>query len=144
MAAPSRRRLTELCDPRRIVLRAARATDARIRDLEERIRSSLALALEAARARASGARESEIAKRMEASGAYQLHHVRPFADLAASLPDDIREFELGAAMELRARLLFEPLEKAARGERAIWAALMAKLEHGLLGSPAATRTAKKK
>jgi hypothetical protein len=119
-------RIAALCDGPRIARAAMRATESRLRDLDERVRSSVALAADAARSRAEGAGESEVARRIEAGGAYQLHHVRPFAELTASLPDDVRAFELGPAMEARARLLFEPLAAAARAELAIWSDLVAR------------------
>jgi hypothetical protein len=128
LSALQRRRVAQLCDLKRIVREAIRRVRERISDLDERIRSSLALSEHAARLRARGARDDEIARRLEAERAYRLHHVRPFSAVIGSLPAPQRAFELGPAMELRARLLFEPLAAAARAELGVWARVLEGIE----------------
>jgi hypothetical protein len=128
LSALQRRRVAQLCDLKRIVREATRRVRERISDLDERIRSSLALSERAARLRARGARDDEVARRLEAEKAYQLHHVRPFAAVIGALPKPQRGFELGPAMELRARLLFEPLAAAARAELGVWARVLEEVE----------------
>jgi hypothetical protein len=124
LPAAARKRLAQLCDLPRIVREAMQRVKDRIADLDERVRSSLALSEQAARLRARGEGEDEIARRLEAERAYQLHHVRPFSAVIGSLPEAQRAFELGPAMDLRARLLFEPLAEAARAELAVWARVL--------------------
>jgi hypothetical protein len=53
--------------------------------------------------------------------------VRPFADFITSLPEDLFRFELSEGIDLRRRLLFEPLAEEIRAQAAILDGLDVKL-----------------
>ncbi len=121
----TRRRVTALLDPHRALTVGKRALAALRADLEERVRSSLAID-DAAR-RAGPRADQEAARFVEELGGYQLQRVRPLGDLLLALPGDVRAFELARGMRLRAELLFAPLAEAVRGEQGILEALGEKL-----------------
>jgi hypothetical protein len=111
-------RLRKVLDPRRLIAHARRRLARVVADLEERVTSSASVSEDAARMRRRGASDEEIARRLERLGAYQLQHVRSFADFALALPPDLRAFELGAALDVRSRLLFVTLADQARAQAA--------------------------
>jgi hypothetical protein len=87
-----------------------------LRDLDERVASSLSVAREAEDLRRAGASDQTIALELERLGAYQLQHVRSFATIVLSFQDDLRNFELGPGFLLRSRLLFETFASTARAQ----------------------------
>lgn len=123
--APAKARA--LLDPARVVVRARRRAERVLADLEERIRSSHAVAEVAKRARARGASAREIAREVDAAGAYQLQHVREFSSFIVALPEALRDFELGPAFAARSDMLFVTLAARARAEISAWDALAARM-----------------
>ncbi|WP_257447930.1 hypothetical protein [Archangium lipolyticum] len=119
LSTPARRRVARMLDPSRILREARRSTAAVLADLEERVRSSLVFEEAARDALAKEASAEEVARRWESLGSYQLHRVRPLAEVLLGLPDDLRRFELEKGMGVRARLLFEPLAERTRAELAL-------------------------
>jgi hypothetical protein len=116
LSATARRRVAQVLDPVRILRAARRGTAAVLADLEERVRSSLALEEAARGALGQGASEEQVVRSWESLGSYQLHRVRPLAEVLLALPEDLRRFELAEGMGVRARLLFAPLAERARAE----------------------------
>ncbi len=110
------RRVVGLLDPLRLLRSARSALRTLLADLDERVRSGHDLVAEAREATSEGAGPSEIARRLERRSAYQLHRVRPFTELVASLPEDLQRFELGEGIGLRVDLLFAPLAAQARAQ----------------------------
>lgn len=119
LSTTARRRVARVLEPARILREARRNTEAVLADLEERVRSSRELEEAAARALEEGASEEQVVRRLESLGSYQLHRVRPLAELLLGLPDDLRRFELTKGLGLRSRLLFAPLAERARAELAL-------------------------
>ncbi|CAN5566674.1 hypothetical protein BH09MYX1_BH09MYX1_59320 [soil metagenome] len=109
-----------LLDPARVVVRARRRVDRVLRDLEDRIRTSHAVAEVATRTRARGAAPRVVAEAVERAGAYQLQHVREFSSFVVALPDALRDFELGDAFSVRSALLFSTFAARARSELEAW------------------------
>jgi hypothetical protein len=95
--------------PHRLIARAKRKLAQVRADLDERVRSSALLAARAEQLRQGGCGDDEIARSLESLGAYQLQHVRSFAEFVLELPPDLRRFELGAGLVARNRLLFATL-----------------------------------
>jgi hypothetical protein len=114
-AAESRRLRGEL-DARKLLGRTRRRFQRLLRDLDERVASSLSVAREAEDLRRRGASDRSIALELERLGAYQLQHVRSFATVVLSFPDDLRNFELRRGFLLRSRLLFETFAATARAQ----------------------------
>ncbi|MBJ6760439.1 hypothetical protein JGU66_06665 [Myxococcaceae bacterium JPH2] len=124
--APSlsvRRRVERALDPLRLVREAHRTASAVLQDLEERVSTGLKYESRTRDALARGVPEADIVRELEAAGSYQLHRVRPLAELLLALPEDLRHFELTQGMGLRSRLLFAPLAERARAERDVLARL---------------------
>ncbi|OJT26807.1 hypothetical protein BO221_01925 [Archangium sp. Cb G35] len=119
LGTAARRRVAQVLDPARILRNARRNTAAVLADLEERLRSGLALEEAAGEALAEGASEAQVVRRLESLGSYQLHRVRPLAELLLGLPDDLRRFELTEGIGMRSRLLFAPLAERSRAELAL-------------------------
>jgi hypothetical protein len=115
-SSPEGERLRSLLDPHRLIARARHRLARVVADLEERVSSSASVASDAARMRARGSSDEDVALRLERLGAYQLQHVRSFAEFALALPPDLRAFELGAALDVRSRLLFVALADQARAQ----------------------------
>jgi len=109
-------RLSAELSPHNLVRRARRRIQRLLRDLEERVASSVSVAREAEQRRREGASPRSIALELERLGAYQLQHVRSFATIVLSFPDDLRDFELGPGFVLRSRLLFETFASTARAQ----------------------------
>jgi hypothetical protein len=91
-----------MLEPARILREARRSTQAVLADLEERVRTSLALEEASRGALKDGASEEQVVRRLESLGSYQLHRVRPLAEVLLGLPDDLRRFELTQGMGVRA------------------------------------------
>ncbi len=123
--AEARRRVTTLLDPERALRVGRRSLTVLLADLEERVRSSVAMEEHARAAGPKGDRDA--ARLLERLGGYQLQRVRPLGELLLALPEDVRAFELSRGLRLRAELLFGPLAEAVRAQRAILDALGAKV-----------------
>ncbi len=119
LSASARRRVAQVLDPVRILREARRSTTTVLADLEERVRASLEMDEAAREALGTGASEEQAVRKLEALGSYQLHRVRPLAEVLLGLPEDLRRFELTEGMGVRARLLFAPLAERARAELAL-------------------------
>jgi hypothetical protein len=102
-------------DARKALKAAQRGLDALSRDLEERVRSSLAI--EASSRSAPG--ELDMSSLFAEHGGYQLERVKPLKELLAGLPSDVRAFEEARGIRLRRELLFAPMAQAIRGQQAI-------------------------
>ena len=116
LSAAARRRVARLLDPARLLREARRHTQAVLADLEERVRSSLAIESSVSEALASGASPAQVVRRMESLGSYQLQRVRPLAQVLLELPEDLQRFELLEGWTTRSRLLFAPQAERARAE----------------------------
>lgn len=110
------RPITRKLDPLRVVDRMKARIARVLSDLDERIQSSARVATEAARLKRSGHSEQVIARRLQALGAYQLQHVRSFAEFSLAMPAELRAFELGPAVALRSQLLFVTFAEQLRAE----------------------------
>lgn len=119
LSTTARRRVARVLEPARILREARRSTQAVLADLEERVRSGAVLEEAARGALEEGATEEQVVRRLESLGSYQLHRVRPLAELLLGLPDDLRRFELEKGIGVRTRLLFAPLAERARAELAL-------------------------
>lgn len=117
----------KILDPAALLRSASLRAERLVSDLDERVRSSNALADASRAARERGASDEDIAAGLEKESAYQLNRVRPLATLLLSLPADLRAFELDQGMAMRCRLLFEPLAQRARAELEITRTLMRNL-----------------
>ena len=127
-APPSRRRgIAERLSPERLLRTAERCVERIIADLDERVRSSEAMQLEARALRRAGTRESSIAAALDGQNAYQLQHVRAFAEVLRALPPDLLRFEVDEGLGLRSEILFAPMAALARAQRTILAALRGSL-----------------
>ncbi|WP_395812171.1 hypothetical protein [Archangium minus] len=135
LSTAARRRVARMLEPARLLRNARRSTEAVLADLEERVRSSFALEAAARASLEAGASEEQVVRKLESLGSYQLHRVRPLAEVLLSLPDDLRRFELESGMGMRARLLFAPLAERARAELA----LLERLEQHLTPHDKASR-----
>jgi hypothetical protein len=119
LAATKRRRVAELLDPRLVIKASRRALARVLADVETRATEGGALSRAAHAARAEGASLDDIAARLERLSPYQMHRVRPFAELLTSLPEDLLAFELAEGIDLRVELIFEPVAERIRRELAI-------------------------
>lgn len=128
LKATESERVRDDLDPRKLVGRARRRVERLLRDLDERVASSSRVAREAEELRRAGASDRVIALELERLGAYQLQHVRSFASIVLSFPEDLRNFELGPGFVLRSRLLFETFAATARAQLRAVDELAARLE----------------
>lgn len=114
------RRVRARLDPRAILkAERRRLTDALV-DLEARRDAGPVLAAAARAALAAGADPMGAAARLEAEGLpYQLHAMRPLAEVVRALPEPLRRFEMEQGLELRARWMFAPLCEELRGRIAV-------------------------
>jgi hypothetical protein len=135
-----RRRVGDLLDPRRVLRAAQRALREVLADVELRAKQASELDREARAALAAHTPPAEIAARLEKLSPYQLHRVRPFADFITSLPEDLFRFELSEGIDLRRRLLFEPLAEQIRAQAAILDGLDLKLAARSLGGVEGAQT----
>lgn len=133
LSTTARRRVARVLEPGRILREARRSTQAVLADLEERVRSGAELEAAARGALEEGASEEQVVRRLESLGSYQLHRVRPLAELLLGLPDDLRRFELEKGLGVRSRLLFAPLAERARAELALLERLEQHLTAGFSG-----------
>ena len=104
----TRRRVSNILDPKRIVKRAIRDCELLVTDLKQRLELDRALEAEVAKLRAT-ASDAEIAFALTNIGAYQLERIQPLRQLMSMLPDDLRRAELTSGVSGRRRMLFEPL-----------------------------------
>lgn len=94
-------------DPVRILLAERRRLEGAVHDLDDRVRHGLEME---ALARTGPDDVPGMSRLLQSRGAtYQLHPMRNFAELVATLPPALARFELGPGMGLRARTLFSPL-----------------------------------
>jgi hypothetical protein len=127
-APPSRRKaIAEQLSSDRLLRIAERRVERVVSDLDERVRSSEAMQREARTLRRAGTAESAIAIALDRRDAYQLQHVRGFAEVLRGLPPDLLRFELDEGLGLRSELLFAPMAAVARAQRTILGALRANL-----------------
>jgi hypothetical protein len=119
LAPSERRRAAELLDPHRVIEAARRTLALVLADVETRAAEGYALGRAAHAARGEGASLDEIAARLERLSPYQMHRVRPFAEMLMSLPEDLLRFEVSEGIELRVKLIFEPLAEQIRRQLAI-------------------------
>ncbi|HEY2516192.1 MAG TPA: hypothetical protein VGI39_35215 [Polyangiaceae bacterium] len=117
--AARRARARTLLDPERLLQEAERRVERVTADLEERVRSSEAMQREALAMRRGGLPEGAIASALDRRGAYQLQHVRAYAEVMRSLPEDVLRFEVGEGLGVRSEVLFEPMVELAGAQRAI-------------------------
>jgi hypothetical protein len=106
---------------------AERRTERMIADLDQRVRSSETMQREARTLRRAGADDGSIAARLDGQDAYQLQHVRGFAEVMRALPPDLLRFEVEEGVGLRSEILFAPMAALARAQRGILAVLREEL-----------------
>jgi hypothetical protein len=128
--AARRRALRALLSTERLLGAAERRAERMAADLDERVRTSLAMQDEARALRRGGLPPSALAAALDRRDAYQLQHVRSYAEVVRALPADLLAFEVEEGIGARSELLFEPLVKLARAQRGILAALRAALAQG--------------
>lgn len=129
---PSRRaRIEELLAPDRLLQGAERRLDRTIADLQERVRSSEAMQREALALRRGGLPEGAVAAALDGRGAYQLQHVRAYAEVVRALPEDLLRFEVSEGLGVRSELLFEPMVGLAEAQRAMVQKLRVRLRERL-------------
>jgi hypothetical protein len=119
LAPSERRRAVGLLDPHRVIEAARRTLILVLADVETRAAEGAVLSGAAHAARAEGALLTEIAGRLERLSPYQMHRVRPFAEMLTSLPEDLLVFEISEGIDLRVKLIFEPLAEQIRRQLAI-------------------------
>lgn len=115
-------------DPQRILVRERRRLAGALVDLEERIEAGLDMERIARATTLSPPALAELLERKK--GAYQLHPMRSFSELVATLPEELARFELGPGMGVRARTLFTPLAEQLRARIAILDRLETQLRGG--------------
>jgi hypothetical protein len=135
--APASRRsdLTEQLSAERLLRTAEERVERVVRDLEERVRSSESMQREARALRRAGTGEGSIAVALDGRDAYQLQHVRGFAEVVGALPPDLLRFEVEEGIGLRGEILFAPMVEKARAERAILAGVRRRLRGGAIERP---------
>ena len=114
----ARKRMSELLDPRRVLAEAQRTHRDLLADLENRVAAGKRIFGEAGAARAQGLDDTNIVKRLEQLGPYQLQRVRTVSELMQAMPMDIVRAELEQGITARTELLFEPLAERTRTELA--------------------------
>lgn len=125
------RRVRARLDPRAILATERRRLATALADLDAR-REGAAVLGEAARAAlvATG-NPIAAARRVEAERPpYQLHPMRSFHEVIASLPPRLQQSELERGWELRARYLFGPLAESLRARIGILERLEARIREG--------------
>lgn len=122
--APEARVLSRL-DPVRILQAERRRLEGALHDLDERVRHGLEME---ALARTGPRDIPGLTALIQAQGgAYQLHPMRSFSELVATLPEPLARFELGPGMGLRARALYGPLAEQLRARIGILDRLVVEL-----------------
>jgi hypothetical protein len=114
----SKKRMSELLDPRRVLVEAQRTHRDLLADLEARVTAGKRIVGEAGAARAQGLDDAGIVRRLEQLGPYQLQRVRTVSELMQAMPMDIVRAELEQGITARTELLFEPLAERTRTELA--------------------------
>jgi hypothetical protein len=117
-AGDSRKRMSELLDPRRVLIEAQRTHRDLLADLEARVTAGKRIVGEAGAARAQGLGDADIVRKLEQLGPYQLQRVRTVSELMQAMPMDIVRAELEQGITARTELLFEPLAERTRTELA--------------------------
>jgi hypothetical protein len=114
------RRLRARLDPRAILRNERRRLQDALTDLEARRDAGPAMAAAAAAALERGATPLAFARTYAEEGPpYQLHPMRPFPELLATLPAALQRFEVAEAPTLRAQWMFAPLCASLRAQIAI-------------------------
>ncbi|MEJ7734146.1 MAG: hypothetical protein WKG00_33750, partial [Polyangiaceae bacterium] len=114
----SKKRMSELLDPRRVLTEAQRTHRDLLADLEARVTAGKRIVGEAGAARAQGLDDASIVRKLEQLGPYQLQRVRTVSELMQAMPMDIVRAELEQGITARTELLFEPLAERTRTELA--------------------------
>ncbi len=114
----TRRRLSNVLDPKRIAKRAIRDCELLVADLEQRLKLDRDLETELGRLRTITS-DDTIACVLTNIGAYQLERVQPLRQLMRMLPEDLRRAELTRGVSGRRHMLFEPLLARCRTELAL-------------------------
>jgi hypothetical protein len=114
----SKKRMSELLDPRRVLIEAQRTHRDLLADLEARVTAGKRIVGEAGAARAQGLGDADIVRKLEQLGPYQLQRVRTVSELMQAMPMDIVRAELEQGITARTELLFEPLAERTRTELA--------------------------
>lgn len=122
-APVARKQVARALDPRVVIAGLRRELKRQGDDLERRIAEGDQLRDAAARARAAGADDREVAAIMEELSTYQLHYVRPLGDLLLSLPPEIRRHEMAEGITARRELVFRPLLALTRAQQQQLAAI---------------------
>jgi len=122
------RRVRTRLEPRRILQEERRRLAGALADMERRAEVGPRLADAAREALARG--EDPAAALARLGLPYQLHPMRPIAEVLAALPPDLRRFELERGLRLRARSLFAPLADHLRAQIEVLDRLAATLEGG--------------
>jgi hypothetical protein len=126
----ARAKLAKRLSVARVLAAAERRVERIIADLDARVQSSAAMQAEARALRGRGLDDAALAAALDRHDAYQLQHVRSFAEVMRALPPDLVRFELDLGLAVRSELLFAPLAAQARAQRAILAKLRAALDAG--------------
>jgi hypothetical protein len=122
------RRVRQRLAPRAILRAERRRLADALADMEARRDAGPELAEAARAALAEGLDPVDVALRLEADGPpYQLHPMRPLRDVLATMPADMRRFEVERGLALRARCLFAPLAEELRARIAVLERLEASL-----------------
>lgn len=108
-APVARRHVARALDPRTVIATVRRSLARQHADLRARMAGGDRLLDAAAAARAGGATDVEIVRRLEALAPYQLHYIRPLGELLLSLPTEVRRYEMSDGIAARRELMFRPL-----------------------------------
>jgi len=111
-----RREVRDLLNPEIVKKREQERLERLVRDLSTRIEESREIASYAQSRLKSGAPTDTVVSEVDRRFGYQLSYRKPFGELYAELPLELRKHELERGIELRNERLFDVLLKQCLGE----------------------------